>query len=105
MLMQYSGYDVFVVQCGNDALEALDEFVPDAMILDLAMPGMSGLELARRVRSRATWAHLPLIALSGHFGEEDRRATRAAGINYHFVKATGSEHLLQTLRSLPSRDG
>ena len=105
MLMQFSGYDVFVVQSGLDALEALDEFRPDAMILDLAMPGMSGLELARRVRAQAAWAYLPLIAVTGQSSDEDQRAAKAAGINYHFVKPSRSEPLLQTLLSLPSRFG
>jgi CheY-like chemotaxis protein len=100
MLLQYSGYDVFVVQSGQDALDALGDFAPDAMILDLAMPGMSGLELARRVHALPRWTELPLIAVTGHGMDDDRQATKAAGINYHFVKASATEPLLKTLVSL-----
>ena len=100
MLLQLSGYDVFVVQSGRDALDALDDFAPDAMILDLAMPRMSGLELARRVRRLPAWAELPLIAVTGQSMDEDRRAAKAAGIDFHFLKAAPSEPLLRTLISL-----
>jgi CheY-like chemotaxis protein len=100
MLLQLLGYDVFVVQSGHDALAALDEFMPDAMILDLAMPGMSGVELARRIRATAAWARLPLIAVSGHSMDEYRRAATAVGIDYHFVKASPPGPLLQALDDL-----
>ena len=99
-LLQFSGYDVFVVQSGHDALDALDDFTPDAMILDLAMPGMNGLELARRVRALPVWSKLPLIAVTGNAMDEDRQATKAAGIDFHFVKATPTEPLLKALVGL-----
>jgi CheY-like chemotaxis protein len=101
MLLHISGHDVRVVRSGQDALEAIDEFAPDAMILDLAMPGMSGLELARRVRAHPAWSDLPLIAVTGHSMDEDRQATQAVGIDYHFVKGASTAPLLRTLVSLP----
>jgi CheY-like chemotaxis protein len=100
MLLHISGHDVWVVRSGQEALDVIDEVQPDAMILDLAMPGMSGLELARRVRALPEWSDLPLMAVTGHSMDEDRQATQAVGIDHHFVKGASTGPLLQTLVSL-----
>jgi CheY-like chemotaxis protein len=99
-LLRLAGHTVVVFESGQDALDALDSFVPDAMILDLVMPQMNGFELARRVRSRAGWNRLPLIAVTGNAQDDDRQATRAAGIDFHFAKPTHAEALLRTLVGL-----
>jgi CheY-like chemotaxis protein len=100
VLLRISGHEALVFQSGQDALDALEAFAPDAMILDLAMPGMDGFELARRVRARSGWERLPLIAVTANSMDEDQRAAKAAGVDHHFVKASPIESLLRTLGSL-----
>lgn len=68
------------------ALAALDEFQPDIVLLDLGMPGMSGFELARHIRTRADGGRYTLIAVTGWAQEEDRQRSREAGIDHHLVK-------------------
>jgi CheY-like chemotaxis protein len=100
MLLRLAGHTVVVHQSGFAALEALEEFAPDAMILDLRMPGMSGLQLAERVRASSSWSALPLIAVSANAREDDRQSSKVAGIDYHFGKPTNAGELLQVLADL-----
>lgn len=86
MLLGIYGAEVRVVRDGPTALALLDTYQPDVMLLDIGMPGMDGYEVARRARGMAKFPNLQLIALSGWGQEEDRRLSRAAGIDYHLVK-------------------
>jgi two-component system CheB/CheR fusion protein len=71
---------------GAAALEAIKVFRPDVALLDIAMPGMDGIELASRLRSDPTLQDLLLIALTGYGRDEDRERSRRAGFNAHLVK-------------------
>jgi CheY-like chemotaxis protein len=64
----------------------LGDFVPDLVLLDLGMPGMSGFEVATRIRSEPNLAKMRIVALSGYCGAEDRQRSRAAGFDDHLVK-------------------
>jgi CheY-like chemotaxis protein len=74
------------------------------MLLDIGMPGMDGLEVARRVRQRGSSRDLTVIALSGWGQDQDRRRSREAGIDYHMVKPVDLDELGRLLTALaPSR--
>ena len=70
------------------------------MLLDIGMPGMDGLEVARRARQRRDSRELTLIALSGWGQDEDRRRSREAGIDYHMVKPVDLDELGRLLTAL-----
>jgi CheY-like chemotaxis protein len=72
------GADVSVVYAGRAALEALDTFDPEVVILDIGMPEMDGYDVARRIRSRADGAHVLLIALTGWGQHHDKERARMA---------------------------
>ena len=75
-----------------------------SMLLDIGMPGMDGLEVARRARQTPESRDLTLIALTGWGQEEDRRRSREAGIDYHLVKPVDLEELGQLLTAVgPAR--
>ena len=84
-LLSQSGAQVRVSYNGPDSLAALEEFAPEAMVLDLGMPGMSGLDVARQVCKRPGNPPL-LIALTGWGQSADRELTRAAGFRHHLTK-------------------
>jgi CheY-like chemotaxis protein len=86
MLLKYLGADVHVVHDGAAALAALEKYRPDIVLLDIGMPGMDGLEVARRIRERDELSDVTLIALTGWGQEDDRRRTREAGFDHHLVK-------------------
>jgi two-component system CheB/CheR fusion protein len=75
-----------VVYDGEAALAELDVFTPDTVLLDLGMPGMDGLEVARRLRADPSRAGLRIVALTGWGQESDRRRTREAGFDHHLTK-------------------
>jgi signal transduction histidine kinase/CheY-like chemotaxis protein len=85
-LLKCLGADVRVTNDGESALAAMETQRPDVVLLDLGMPGMDGLEVARRVRSRPEFARILLIALTGWGQEDDRRRTSEAGFDHHLVK-------------------
>ncbi len=98
IMLSYSGHEVRVVYSGRDALSTAGDFAPEAMILDLGMPGMDGYAVARAVRSHPTLRRTRLIALSGYGQLEDRRRTAEAGFDEHLVKPVVFESLRAALR-------
>ncbi|GEM_PF-3034865 len=67
-------------------LQAAEQFAPEILILDLGMPGMSGLEMARHLRANSRFDSALLIAVTGWDKAEDVRESKAAGFDYHFAK-------------------
>lgn len=99
--------DMALTICGCNCRSAYDtatgiktaeQFQPEILILDLGMPGMTGLEMARYLRSQAQFASALLIAVTGWDKEEDIRATQAAGFDYHFAKPVDVRTLQQLLQ-------
>ena len=95
-LVRSWGHEVAVADNGPSALSLAETFHPDCAIVDLSLPGMNGIELARRLRDRFPPARLYLIALSGYGGADIRDACLDAGFDAQLVKP-GDIHLLETL--------
>lgn len=93
MLLQLNGHELRVEYSARAALDAAPDFLPDAVICDLGMPGMSGHEFATRLRKDRRFASAPLIALTGWGTEEDRRRTREAGFDHHLTKPAGVDSI------------
>lgn len=99
-LLQLLGAESRVVYSGPEALDALDEYRPQVVILDIGMPGMDGLEVARRIRQHPQHRGLKLVALTGWGQEDDRRQSHAAGFDFHLVKPLDVGALQSLLCSL-----
>jgi signal transduction histidine kinase len=97
MLLRVLGANVALAHSGRTALECVDTFKPDVVLLDIGMPGMDGYEVARRIRANPTNRHISLIALTGWGQDEDRKRSVAAGFNHHLVKPADIEQLRQLL--------
>jgi CheY-like chemotaxis protein/two-component sensor histidine kinase len=80
------GYDVRVAFDGPSALVIAEEFEPELVVLDIEMPGMSGYEVGRRLKSMFATSGVDLIALTGHGQAVDRKCSREAGFGLHLVK-------------------
>jgi CheY-like chemotaxis protein len=65
LVMRLAGYDVTAVATGEQALDIANREHPDVILLDLQLPGVSGFEVARRLRTRDDTAGIPLIAVTG----------------------------------------
>jgi two-component system CheB/CheR fusion protein len=99
-LLEQAGFECRAADSGVAALALVDEFRPDVAILDLGLPGMDGLEVARRLRRDPRHASLCLIALTGYGQASDRAITREAGFDEHLVKPVQGEELLSLLADM-----
>ncbi|MET3513923.1 signal transduction histidine kinase/ActR/RegA family two-component response regulator [Pseudacidovorax sp. 1753] len=98
--LELEGHAVRVAYSAEAALEALLQQASDAAIVDIGLPGLSGHELASRLRAQPRTAHMALIALTGYGREADRSKALAAGFDDHFAKPAQVEILLARLRAL-----
>jgi two-component system response regulator MprA len=100
--LELEGYEIELAGDGNEALyrlESSDE--PDAMILDVLMPGVDGLEVCRRIRD--TGSKLPVLMLTARTEVEDRVAGLDAGADDYVTKPFALEELLARVRALLRR--
>ncbi len=91
------GHDVRTAYDGAAALEVVAEFSPDAIFLDIGLPGLDGYEVARRIRATEAGKGARIIALSGYAADEDRRKSREAGFDLHLAKPADFNALEQAL--------
>ena len=94
------GYEVRTASDGDEALEEIRKEMPDIVILDLVMPGMTGLEVCRRVRE---FARVPIIVLSAKGGERDKVAALDSGADDYVTKPFGMDELLARVRAVLRR--
>jgi len=103
-LLETVGQTVRTASDGFSALEEAGRERPDIVISDIAMPGMSGYDLARELRQLPGLNDVRLVALTGYGQDEDRRKAFEAGFDYHLVKPVSLDALRDLLRSvLPPR--
>jgi len=93
VLLRRMGLEVNVAYSGPAALDALVEFDPEVIFLDIGMPVMDGYEAVRRIRDEAGGRDRLIIALTGWGQEDDRRKSREAGFDYHLTKPVDLAHL------------
>src|SRR5262249_6831631 len=98
ILLRLDGHEAVVAPTGPAALEAAGASPPDVVLLDLGLPGMTGLEAARRMRERCGGKPPFLIAVTGHGREADRRRAGEAGVDLFLVKPVDPRLLLGVLR-------
>jgi len=100
MILRDEGYDVRVIYSGRNVADAMIDFGPDAVILDIEMPDMSGWQTARIIRERRTRPPL-LIAISGHYTKGvDEAVSRLCGFDHYFTKPCVINDLLRILAPL-----
>jgi len=100
MLLEDEGYQVRGVHHGTEVLDAVFNFAPDVVLLDIGMPQMSGYEVARRLRERYGSARPALIAVTAMTRTVDRAQARAAGFEHHVGKPYEPRELLALLGGL-----
>src|SRR3569832_1699300 len=100
ILLRLLGAKTHVVHDGPAALAAIETFKPGVVLLDLGMPGMSGYEVARRIRRQYSAQDIMLIALTGWGQDEDRRRARLMGFDYHLTKPADIKSLQECLSHL-----
>jgi CheY-like chemotaxis protein len=102
-LVRSWGHDVAIARDGVAALELSQRFRPDRALVDIGLPGMTGYELARRLRAQTQHRDLLLIAITGHGRDADRMDAYAAGFDAHFIKPADLQELQHLLANGGSR--
>jgi|SRR6185437_7827357 len=98
MMLDVMGYDVRTAYDGLEAVRASDEFHPEAALLDIGLPHLSGYDVARHIRS-TMGGEVLLVAITGWGTAEDVKKSREAGFDHHFTKPADPERLKQILLS------
>jgi CheY-like chemotaxis protein len=97
LVLRLYGHDVQVASDGRMALQLMDAQAPDVVLLDLGLPRMDGWEVAKQIRSQATYKRPLLVAISGYGREADRLRSTEAGIDLHLVKPIDPDQLKDLL--------
>lgn len=96
-LLSMHGHEVHVAADGGEALAQAGRVRPDVALLDIGMPGLTGYEVARRIRASDWGQRMLLIALTGWGQAQDQARARAAGFDHHITKPLDLERLLALL--------
>jgi len=94
------GIKTLLAKDGIDALKALDKSLPDVMLLDIEMPGMDGLELAKRLKSTERLRHIPIIMITSRTGKRHRNAASEIGVDVFLGKPYQETELLSHIQNL-----
>jgi two-component system KDP operon response regulator KdpE len=99
--LESHGYEVHAAPSGALALEACATERPDVVLLDLAMPGLDGVEVCRRLRS---WSQIPILVLSARVQEAEKVRALDAGADDYVTKPFGTQELLARIRAALRRE-
>jgi CheY-like chemotaxis protein len=94
------GYTIEQAHDGEQGLEMIRAAVPDLVLVDHGLPGMSGWDVVRALRAMPAYAALPIIALTAHAGEPTRKDAMGAGCTAFFTKPVDMKALDQELHRL-----
>jgi CheY-like chemotaxis protein len=98
-LLRMEGHEVTSVHDGPVALTAFNELKPDVALLDIGMPGLTGYEVARKMRQSNAKTPLTLIAITGWGQDIDKERAFAAGFDHHLTKPVDPQRLVELLKS------
>ena len=103
--LERGGYAVTLAEDGESALRLLDQQRPDLILIDWMLPGLSGIELANRLRRDEPTQELPLIMLTARGEESDKLKSFSVGIDDYITKPFSSKELLARIKALLRRSG
>ncbi len=106
MILKLDGHDVQVAHDGTVALDAVRRFRPEAVLMDIGLPGMDGYEVALRLKQQPELraSIMLLAAVTGYAEDDARRRSREVGFDHHLVKPVDPEVVLALLASLEWSD-
>lgn len=101
--LRRAGYDVRLAPDGDEALLALEEETPDLVVLDWMLPGVSGIEICRRIRARPQTRDLPVIIVTARGEEEDRLRGLDTGADDYMTKPLSVAELMARIKAVLRR--
>ncbi len=99
-LLSREGYQVVSAKDGLDALQVLNDTIPDVILLDIEMPRMDGFEFAKNVRADGRTRHIPIIMITSRTAEKHQARARELGVEVYLGKPYQEEELLGHIKRL-----
>lgn len=99
------GYDVLEARDGEETLASMKDSHPDAVVLDIQMPRLDGIQVLRAVRENGALRDIRILALSAHALSDEVRQIREAGADAYLAKPADPKAVLDAVRSLMDREG
>ncbi|MFP4147098.1 MAG: response regulator transcription factor [Halorhodospira sp.] len=99
-LMKQAGYRVRTAEDGEQALQALEEQLPDLVLLDVMMPRKDGYEVCQQIRRHPDWADLPVIMLTAKGRDVEREKGLAMGADDYITKPFSTQEVVETVQSI-----
>ena len=101
--LKKNNFEYLVVHNGEDALSHLDNFMPDFVILDWMIPGLSGLEVLRRIRNKQEYKDLPILMLTAKNSEQDKIISFESGLDDYITKPFLPSELIARVKAILKR--
>ena len=101
--LKKNNFEYLVVHNGEDALSHLDNFMPDFIILDWMIPGLSGLEVLRRIRNKKEYKNLPILMLTAKNSEQDKIISFESGLDDYITKPFLPSELIARVKAILKR--
>ena len=101
--LRREGFEIEVFHSGSDVMELVRQQPPDLVVLDLMLPGLSGLEICRMMRAEAAIATVPIIMLTARAEEEDRVHGLELGADDYLTKPFSPRELIARIRAVLRR--
>lgn len=98
--LEREGYNVITAKDGVDALQILQDELPDVMLLDIEMPRMDGFEVAKNIRTTSRWKDIPIIMITSRTGEKHRERALSLGVDRYMGKPYQEDALLSNIHEL-----
>jgi DNA-binding response OmpR family regulator len=99
-LMQQNGYDVLVAYSGEEAIEMIDKYIPDLILLDIMLPGIDGFEVCEIVRFNPEWQKMKVMFLTALGREMDMAKGLKLGADDYIAKPFKSATLVKKIKKL-----
>lgn len=99
-LMQQKGYKLEVARTGEEAMQAIHDFVPDLVLLDVMLPSKNGFEICQYVRSKPEMAAMKIILLTAKGRKQDIEKGLAIGADAYMTKPFSTKELVQTVEDM-----
>ena len=97
-LLRQSGFEVGTAENAEQALSALEQHVPDLILMDIQLPGMDGLALTRHLRRDSSLRDVPIVAFTASAIKGDEEIARAAGCDGYITKPIDTRTFVSVLR-------
>jgi DNA-binding response OmpR family regulator len=99
-LMKKSGYEVEIARNGDEALALVASFRPDAILLDVMMPGKNGFEVCQRIREKPEWRAVKIVMLTAKGREAEITKGVSLGADLYLTKPFSTQELLAQVKRL-----